>query len=279
LLGSGKTEGDSLIETGEKGDAELRDAAALAIIPRRAEGRAKGRRTMAQRKGKNGATEDQILLEVPSQAERDFTDTDPWRIFKIMGEFVEGFDALARVTRGVSVFGSARIRPDSLYYDAAVETGRLLAKAGFSVITGGGPGIMEAANKGAYEAGGVSIGCNIELPFEQGANPYLTTSITFNYFFVRKVMFVKYALAFVIFPGGFGTMDELFEALTLIQTKKIRDFPVILFGTAYWQPLLDWVEGAMLSSGIIAPGDLKLLFLTDSPSEVVRTIISSQEQS
>jgi uncharacterized protein (TIGR00730 family) len=233
---------------------------------------------MAQRERRNGTTEDQILLEVPTQAEQDFTDTDPWRIFKIMGEFVEGFDALARVTRGVSVFGSARIKPASPYYEAAVETGRLLAAAGFSVITGGGPGIMEAANKGAYEAGGVSIGCNIELPFEQGANPYLTTSITFNYFFVRKVMFVKYAVAFVIFPGGFGTMDELFEALTLIQTKKIRNFPVILFGSAYWQRLLEWVGETMLPEGIIAQGDLKLLFMTDSPEEVVRTIISSQER-
>jgi uncharacterized protein (TIGR00730 family) len=234
---------------------------------------------MAQRERRNGTTEDQILLEVPTQAEQDFTDTDPWRIFKIMGEFVEGFDALARVTRGVSVFGSARIKPETPYYEAAVETGRLLARAGFSVITGGGPGIMEAANKGAYEAGGVSIGCNIELPFEQGANPYLTTSITFNYFFVRKVMFVKYAVAFVIFPGGFGTMDELFEALTLIQTKKIRNFPIILFGGAYWQRLLEWVGETMLPAGIIAPGDLKLLFMTDSPEEAVQTIINSQERS
>lgn len=233
---------------------------------------------MAQRKGKNGQTEDQILLEVPSQAERDFTDTDPWRIFKIMGEFVEGFDGLARVTRGVSVFGSARIKPDTPYYEAAVETGRLLAKAGFAVITGGGPGIMEAANKGAYEAGGSSIGCNIELPFEQGANPYLTTSITFNYFFVRKVMFVKYAVAFIIFPGGFGTMDELFEALTLIQTRKIRNFPIILFGREYWRRLLDWIEETMLPAGIIAPQDLKLLFVSDSPQEAVETILRSQQR-
>ncbi|HYE71968.1 MAG TPA: TIGR00730 family Rossman fold protein [Blastocatellia bacterium] len=232
---------------------------------------------MTQGKRKDGQTEDQILLEVPTKREQEFTDTDPWRIFKIMGEFVKGFDNLAGVMGGVTVFGSARIKPDTEYYDAAVETGRLLAKAGYAVITGGGPGIMEAANKGAYEVGGVSIGCNIELPFEQGSNPYLTTSITFNYFFVRKVMFVKYAVAFIIFPGGFGTMDELFEALTLIQTRKIHNFPVILFGKAYWQRLLEWIEDSMLSSGIIAPDDLKRLFVTDSPQEAVQMVIESQQ--
>ena len=179
---------------------------------------------------KNGVTADQILLEIPTKAEQDFTQTDPWRIFKIMGEFVDGFDDLARIPPGVSIFGSARLQPEDTYYQAAVLTGRLLAKAKYAVITGGGPGIMEAGNKGAFEAGGISIGCNIELPFEQTANPYQTISITFNYFFVRKVMFVKYSVAFIIFPGGFGTMDELFEALTLIQTRKIRNSPVVLFG-------------------------------------------------
>jgi uncharacterized protein (TIGR00730 family) len=232
---------------------------------------------MSRRKRTSNTTEDQILLETPTKAEQDFTDTDPWRIFKIMGEFVEGFDRMAKVSRGVSIFGSARILPGDEYYEAAVETGRLLAQAGFAVITGGGPGIMEAANKGALDAGGISIGCNIELPFEQDSNPYLTTSITFNYFFVRKVMFVKYAAAFIIFPGGFGTMDELFEALTLIQTRKINNFPVILFGKAYWRDMVNWIQNTMLLENKISPEDLRLLFITDSPEEAVQTIVRSQE--
>jgi hypothetical protein len=233
---------------------------------------------MAKRKHNHDVTEDQILLEIPTVEERDFTDTDPWRIFKIMGEFVEGFDRLAKIPKGVSIFGSARVQPDDEYYQAAAETGRLLAKAGFTVITGGGPGIMEAANKGALEAGGISVGCSIELPFEQSPNPYLTNSITFNYFFVRKVMFVKYAVAFIIFPGGFGTMDELFEALTLIQTRKIKNFPVILFGKRYWRDLISWIENTMLYENKISSEDLRLVFLTDSPEESVRIITESQEQ-
>jgi len=232
---------------------------------------------MARRRQIGNTTEDQILLETPTKADQDFTDTDPWRIFKIMGEFVEGFDNMAKVSRGVSIFGSARIEPEDEYYQTAVETGRLLAKAGFAVITGGGPGIMEAANKGALEAGGASVGCNIQLPFEQDSNPYLTTSISFNYFFVRKVMFVKYAVAFIIFPGGFGTMDELFESLTLIQTRKISNFPVILIGKSYWQDMIDWIKNTMLRENKISPDDLRLLFLTDSPEEAVRTIIESQQ--
>ena len=232
---------------------------------------------MSRRKRTGETTEDQILLETPTKADQDFTDTDPWRIFKIMGEFVEGFDGMAKVTRGVSIFGSARIQPDDHYYQVAVETGRLLAQAGFAVITGGGPGIMEAANKGALEAGGASVGCNIQLPFEQDSNPYLTTSITFNYFFVRKVMFVKYAVAFIIFPGGFGTMDELFESLTLIQTRKIRNFPVILVGKDFWHDMVGWIKNTMLRENKISPDDLRLLFITDSPEEAVQTIIKSQE--
>jgi hypothetical protein len=232
---------------------------------------------MSRRKRTQETTEDQVLLETPTKAEQDFTDTDPWRIFKIMGEFVEGFDRMAKIARGVSIFGSARIQSDDEQYRAAVETGRLLAKAGFAVITGGGPGIMEAANKGALEAGGTSVGCNIQLPFEQDSNPYLTTSITFNYFFVRKVMFVKYAVAFIIFPGGFGTMDELFESLTLIQTRKISNFPIILFGKTYWQDMVNWIQNTMLRESKISPEDLRLLFLTDSPEEAVQTIIKSQE--
>lgn len=234
---------------------------------------------MAKIKRRNkGATADQILLEVPNQAQQDFTDTDPWRIFKIMGEFVDGFDDLAQIPAGVSIFGSARTQPDNKYYEAAVETGRLLVKENFAVITGGGPGIMEAGNKGAFESGGTSIGCNIELPFEQSANPYQTVSLTFNYFFVRKVMFVKYAVAFIIFPGGFGTMDELFEALTLIQTKKIRNFPVVLFGNDYWSGLVAWIKETMLANKLVSPEDLNLLFVTDSPEEAVQFIVQSQQK-
>lgn len=220
------------------------------------------------------ATQDEQLLESPRTDE--FTHTDTWRVFRIMGEFVEGFDELASLTRGISVFGSARTKPDNPYYKAAEETAALLAREGFAVITGGGPGMMEAANKGAFEAGGLSIGCNIELPFEQGANRYLTRSLTFHYFFVRKMMFVKYSLGFVIFPGGFGTLDELFEALTLIQTRKIRNFPVVLFGSDYWKGLLTWIQDFALKEGNISEQDLKLLHLTDSPADVVKVVIDSQ---
>ena len=221
------------------------------------------------------ATEDERLLESPAVSPApavDFLHSDPWRVFRIMGEFVEGFDTLANVGRAVTIFGSARVKPDHPQYRDARETARLLAEAGFAVITGGGPGIMEAANRGAKEAGMPSIGCNIELPFEQGINAYVDVPINFRYFFVRKTMFVKYAEAFVIFPGGFGTMDELFEALTLIQTGKVRDFPVILFGSAYWQGLLDWLRATMLAEGKISPADLDLVVVTDSPEEAVRVI-------
>src|SRR5919112_5822326 len=220
-------------------------------------------------------TQDEQLLKTPSPDE--FTRSDTWRVFRIMGEFVEGFDELAATTRGVSVFGSARTPPTHPYYEMARECGALLAEAGFTVITGGGPGIMEAANRRAFEAGGTSIGCNIELPFEQHENPYLTRSITFDYFFVRKTMFVKYSTAFVIFPGGFGTLDELFEALTLIQTRKIKNFPVVLFGSDYWGGMLDWVKGLMFSEGKINENDLGLLKLTDSPAEAVEIVVRSQD--
>jgi uncharacterized protein (TIGR00730 family) len=220
-------------------------------------------------------TQDEQLLESPKQDE--FTHTDTWRVFRIMGEFVEGFDDLATITRGVSIFGSARTHPDNAQYKAAQETAGLLARAGFAVITGGGPGIMEAANRGAFEAGGLSIGCNIELPFEQKPNPYLTRSLTFKYFFVRKTMFVKYSTAFIIFPGGFGTLDELFESLTLIQTRKIRNFPVVLFGKDYWSGMMEWVRGPMLSEGKISDEDMRRLHLTDSPAEVVEIVVRSQD--
>jgi uncharacterized protein (TIGR00730 family) len=221
-----------------------------------------------------GTTQDEQLLESPRMDE--FTHTDTWRVFRIMGEFVEGFDELATLTKGISIFGSARSKPDAPDYKAAQETAALLAREGFAVITGGGPGIMEAANRGAFEAGGLSIGCNIELPFEQRPNAYQTRSLTFKYFFVRKMMFVKYSLGFVIFPGGFGTFDELFEALTLIQTKKIRDFPVVLFGTSYWSGLLQWLRDVVLPDGKISEKDLKVFHLTDSPEEVVQIVIDSQ---
>jgi uncharacterized protein (TIGR00730 family) len=220
-------------------------------------------------------TEDERLLESPGPSEAAFIHTDPWRVFRIMGEFVQGFDTLANVGRAVAVFGSARVKPEHPQYDAAVETARLLAEAGFAVITGGGPGIMEAANRGARDGGGLSIGCNIELPFEQGTNAYVELAVNFHYFFVRKMMFVKYSEGFIIFPGGFGTMDETFEALTLIQTGKVRDFPVVLFGTEYWSGMLQWIRGTMLSEGKISVDDLGLLVSTDSPEEAVRVILEA----
>ena len=219
-------------------------------------------------------TEDEKLLQQPGPR-LDFTRTDPWRVMRIMGEFIEGFDTLASVEKAVTIFGSARIGPDDPTYEQAVETARLLAEAGFAIITGAGPGIMEAGNKGARLGGGRSIGCNIELPFEQGANPYVDTLIDFRYFFVRKTMFIKYSAAFVIFPGGFGTLDELFEALTLIQTGKIYRFPVILFGRYYWAGLLRWLQARVLSEGKISDGDLDLMLVTDNPAEAAQAIITA----
>ena len=224
-------------------------------------------------------TEDEKLLQAPEKESlahaADFRSTDTWRVMRIMGEFIEGFDNLAKVERGVSIFGSARTAPDDPQYLAAEETARLLALAGFSIITGAGPGIMEAANKGAKEGGGPSIGCNIELPFEQGANPYVDTLVNFRYFFVRKTMFIKYSSAFIIFPGGFGTLDEAFEALTLIQTGKIYQFPVILFGRHYWAGLLRWLQSRVLAERKISPGDMDLLLLTDDPAEAAHAVIEA----
>jgi uncharacterized protein (TIGR00730 family) len=222
----------------------------------------------------SAVTEDEKLLQQPGPR-IDFTRTDPWRVMRIMGEFIEGFDTLASVDKAVTIFGSARIGPEDPHYHAAVETARLLAEAGFGIITGAGPGIMEAGNKGARIGGGRSIGCNIELPFEQGSNPYVDTLVNFRYFFVRKTMFIKYSVAFVIFPGGFGTLDELFEALTLIQTGKIYRFPVILFGRYYWAGLLRWLQARVLSEGKISEGDLDLMLVTDDPAEAVQAIVSA----
>ena len=217
-------------------------------------------------------TNDEVLLRSP-EPEDDYKTSDSWRVFRIMGEFVNGFDHLATITRGVSIFGSARSNENDPMYKAATEVGMLLGAAGFEIITGGGPGIMEAANRGAHDAGAVSVGCNIELPFEQLPNPYLTKSLTFKYFMVRKTMFIKYSNAYVIFPGGFGTMDELFEALTLIQTRKIRNFPVVLFGSQYWRGLLAWLTSTMLNEKMISREDLSLIHLTDSPKDAVDFIV------
>lgn len=202
----------------------------------------------------------------------DFTITDPWRVLRIMSEFVNGFDALAHIPASVTIFGSARIKAGDPIYEAAVETARLLAKAGFGIITGGGPGIMEAGNKGAQDGGNLSIGCNIELPFEQTSNPYLDVSLDFNYFFVRKTMFIKYSSAFIIFPGGFGTMDELFEALTLIQTHKVSHFPVILYDSKYWSGLVNWMHDTMLTQGMVSPQDMDLLQISDDPEEICKMV-------
>lgn len=222
-------------------------------------------------------TEDERLLTAPRQAE--FTHGDPWRVLRIMSEFVEGFDRLTDVYPAVTIFGSARTRPDHPDYQSAVETARRLGEAGLNIITGGGPGIMQAGNEGARQAGVLSIGLNIELPFEQGVNPHVDLALQFRYFFARKTMFVKYALGYVVFPGGYGTMDELFEALTLIQTGKIKNFPVVLFGQAYWQGLLDWLRAAALTTGKIAAGDLDLVLVTDSPATACEHIVRAIQDS
>ena len=202
----------------------------------------------------------------------DFRDSETWRVFRIMSEFVEGFQTLSKISPAVSVFGSSRAKRRSKYYRLAERTARALAKAGYPIMTGGGPGIMEAANKGAKEAGGESVGLNIELPEEQRANPYITTLLNFRYFFARKMMFVKYACAFVIFPGGFGTMDEFFEPLTLIQTHKVEPFPVVLMGSEYWHPLAQWLRNFVLKDGCISGADLQLFRIMDDPEEAVRYI-------
>ena len=221
-------------------------------------------------------TEDAKLLQYGG-SKTDFRSTDPWRVMRIMAEFIEGFDKLARIEKGVSIFGSARTHPDDPQYLAAVEVGRLLGEKGFSIITGAGPGIMEAANKGARLAGAPSIGCNIELPFEQGTNPYVDIHVAFRYFAVRKTMFIKYSSAFIIFPGGFGTFDELFEALTLIQTGKISQFPVVLFGTHYWAGLVRWLNSRVLAERKISPGDMDLMIVTDDPAEAARVVADAYE--
>lgn len=202
----------------------------------------------------------------------DLNIKESWRLFRILAEFVEGFDSMMNMPSAVTVFGSARVRENEASYEAARTLSRKLSEQGFAIITGGGPGIMEAANRGAQEGGGLSVGLNIDLPFEQEPNQYIDKLIHFRYFFVRKVIFVKYSMAFVIMPGGFGTMDELFEAVTLIQTHKIAPFPVFLVGKDYWSGLIDWLKEKMLSGGLISPEDMDLLQLVDSHEEVISEI-------
>jgi hypothetical protein len=219
--------------------------------------------------GGHAMTEDRKLLE---RTAPEFLDTDPWRALRILSEFVEGFDAMAEVGPAITVFGSARVHEGSPAYDQAREIGKLLAQDGYAVITGGGPGVMEAANRGCQEGGGLSVGCNIELPHEQDINPYVDLGVEFRYFFARKVMFVKYADGFVILPGGFGTMDELFEALTLIQTGKIRHFPVVLVGSEFFGGLVTYIRQTLLTGGMIAPEDVDLIQITDDPKEVIKIV-------
>ena len=223
----------------------------------------------------SGTTTDQRLLD--SRGPSDWLHADPWRVLRIQAEFVEGFGALAELGPAVSVFGSARTRPEDPAYAVAEEVGRKLAEAGFAVITGGGPGVMEAANKGASEAGGVSVGLGIELPFESGLNPWVDVGINFRYFFARKTMFVKYAQGFVVLPGGLGTFDELFEALTLVQTQKVTSFPLALLGVDYWQGMISWLRDTVLADGKISESDLDMMILTDDVDEAVRLMIKARE--
>ena len=221
------------------------------------------------------STTDQRLLD--TRGDTDWVHTDPWRVLKIQAEFVEGFGSLAETGPAVAVFGSARTPADHPEYAAAENIGRGLAEAGVTVITGGGPGAMEAANKGASQAGGTSVGLGIELPFENGLNPWVDKGINFRYFFVRKTMFIKYSQGFVVLPGGVGTFDELFEALTLVQTEKITQFPIILFGSDYWSGLVDWMRHTVLAGGKIAATDLDRIVVTDDPDEVVRRMVQARE--
>ncbi|SCL39794.1 hypothetical protein GA0070624_6692 [Micromonospora rhizosphaerae] len=243
--------------------------------PGRDPGRERHRGAVTLRRGAiPSSTADQRLLD--SRTRADWKTKDAWRALRILSEFVEGFDTLADLPPAVSVFGSARSRPDTPECRMAEELGAALARAGYAVITGGGPGVMEAANRGASEAGGLSVGLGIELPFEQGLNEWVDLAIDFRYFFARKTMFVKYAQAFVVLPGGFGTMDELFEALTLVQTGKVTRFPVVLMGTDYWRGLLDWLRDTMAAEGKIGPIDLELICLTDDVDAAVRHIVEAE---
>jgi uncharacterized protein (TIGR00730 family) len=231
-------------------------------------------RLLMRRSQFDESTTDQRLLD--SRGPSEWLHTDPWRVLRIQSEFVEGFGALAELGPAISVFGSARTRRDEEHYALAEEIASGLVEAGFAVITGGGPGIMEAANKGAGQAGGVSVGLGIELPFEAGLNEYVDMGMNFRYFFARKTMFVKYAQGFVVLPGGFGTFDELFEALTLVQTKKVTSFPIVLVGTSYWSGLVDWIKTTVLAEGKVSAVDLEMFSVTDSAQEAVETMVQAQ---
>ena len=230
---------------------------------------------LMRRKQVQQSTSEQRLLD--SRGPSDWVHTDPWRVLRIQSEFIEGFGMLAELGPAISVFGSARTKPDDPMYAAAEELGRKLAGAGYAVITGGGPGVMEAVNKGASQADGVSVGLGIELPFENGLNEWVDIGMNFRYFFTRKMMFVKDAQGFVVMPGGFGTLDELFEALTLTQTRKVTSFPVVLFGTSYWGGLVEWLRGTALADGKIAPADLDMFTVTDDVDEAVSYIVKAAE--
>ncbi|HEY3576219.1 MAG TPA: TIGR00730 family Rossman fold protein [Arthrobacter sp.] len=214
---------------------------------------------------------DQRLLDTKGPGH--FIHTDPWRVMRIQSEFVEGFGALSDLGQAVSVFGSARTKPGSAYYDMGVEVGRKLAEAGVAVITGGGPGSMEAANRGAVEGNGVSVGLGIELPFEQGLNQWVDLGINFRYFFARKTMFVKYAQGFIVLPGGLGTLDELFEAMVLVQTQKVTSFPIVLLGAAFWGPMIEWIKGTLVAEGMVSAKDLDLIQVVDTPEEAVNLVL------
>jgi uncharacterized protein (TIGR00730 family) len=240
-------------------------------IPEKHRGRTVMRRGLVE-----AGTTDQRLLD--SRGPSDWVHTDPWRVLRIQSEFVEGFGALAELGPAISVFGSARTKPEHPFYALAEQIGYKLAAAGFGVITGGGPGAMEAANKGALEAGGPSVGLGIELPHEQGINRYVDLGLNFRYFFARKTMFVKYAQGFVVLPGGFGTFDELFEAMVLVQTQKVTSFPVVLVGTSYWSGLVDWMRSTVLAEGKISASDLDILQVMDDPEEVVEVMVAAQRR-
>lgn len=222
-------------------------------------------------------TEDQYLLDHHSSG--DFTSTDPWRVLRIQSEFVEGFGALVDIGPAVSVFGSARTRPGSAFYETGVKVGKLLAEAGLAVITGGGPGSMEAANKGAVYGDGLSVGLGIELPFEQGMNQWVDLGVNFRYFFARKTMFVKYAQGFIVLPGGLGTLDELFEAMVLVQTHKVTSFPIVLIGSQFWGPMVDWLRDTLVAEGLVSPGDLDIISVVETAEEAVAAVVGAIAES
>jgi uncharacterized protein (TIGR00730 family) len=254
-------------QQGSEPDAAQGSARGGSHVPWRRKGPIELRRRQTQQ-----GTADQHLLDTKGAGR--FVHTDPWRVMRIQSEFVEGFGALAELGPAVSVFGSARTRPGTLYYETAVEIGRLLAESGVAVITGGGPGSMEAANRGAVEGAGTSVGLGIELPFETGLNSWVDLGVNFRYFFARKTMFVKYAHGFVVLPGGLGTLDELFEAMVLVQTGKVTQFPIVLVGSEFWNPLVGWIESTLVGEGMISESDLDLIAVVDDPEEAVTHVLA-----